>query len=256
MKELVVRPIGVVRSPFGEKVEAPRQARIAQDARGTIEIVPELESALDDLEGFERIWVIFWFDQAEMRGTKVLPPRSEKKRGVFATRSPHRPNPIGLSTVILEKREGNVLHVRELDMIDGTPVLDLKPYIAYADAFPDTKQGWLASSPDDPRPRWTVVYSRIADEQIAWIAERDPLDLGARVEDALSLGPMPHPYRRIKKTEDGGYVLAVKEWRVRFRIEGQTVIVDGIDSGFREKERPEAHRAFVEKFSRGDVTER
>jgi tRNA (adenine37-N6)-methyltransferase len=250
VKELVVRPIGVVRSPFGEKVEAPRQARIAAEARGRIEIHPELESALDDLDSFDRIWVIFWFDQAEMKGTKVLPPRSERKRGVFATRSPHRPNPIGLSSVVLEKREGNVLFVRELDMIDGTPVLDLKPYIAYADAFPESKQGWLAATADDPRPRWAVIHSPLVEEQLAWIAERDPLDLTGRIDDALSLGPMPHPYRRIKKTDDGAYVLAVKEWRARFRIEGQAVIVDRIETGYRPKELPELHRAFVEKFSR------
>lgn len=251
VKELVVRPIGVVRSPFGEKVEAPRQARVAAEARGRIEVDPELESALDDLDGFDRIWVIFWFDQAERTpATKVLPPRSEKKRGVFATRSPHRPNPIGLSCVVLEKREGNVLHVRELDMIDGTPVLDLKPYIAYADAFPESKQGWLAATADDPRPRWAVIHAPLVEEQLAWIAERDPLDLSARIHDSLSLGPMPHPYRRIKKTDDGAYVLAVKEWRVRFRIEGQAVIVDRIDTGYRPKELPDLHRAFVEEFSR------
>src|SRR5688500_15682462 len=155
--ELVVRPIGVVRSPFTEKVEAPRQARVAEEVRGRIEIFPEHESALDDLDGFDRIWVIFWFDQAERTpATKVLPPRSDRKRGVFATRSPHRPNPIGLSSVVLEKRERNVLHVRELDMLDGTPVLDLKPYLAYADAFPEAKQGWLSQPADDPRPRWAV----------------------------------------------------------------------------------------------------
>lgn len=247
----MVRPIGIVRSPFGEKVEAPRQARIAAEARGRIEIVPELESALDDLEGFDRIWVIFWFDQAEPTPvTKVLPPRSDKKRGVFATRSPHRPNPIGLSSVVLEKREGNVLFVRELDMIDGTPVLDLKPYIAYADAFPDSKQGWLSAPAEDPRPRWAVIHAPLVEEQLAWIAEREPLDLAARIDDTLSLGPTPHPYRRIKKASDGGYVLAVKEWRVRFRIEGQAVIVDRIDTGYRPKELPEHHRAFVERFPR------
>lgn len=250
MVHLVVRPIGVVRSPFTEKVEAPRQARIAADARGRIEIVPELEPALDDLEGFQRIWVIFWFDQAEMRGTKVQPPRSERKRGVFATRSPHRPNPIGLSSVVLEKREGCVLHVRELDMIDGTPVLDVKPYIAYADAFPDAKQGWLAATADDPRSRWAVVHAPVVDQQLAWIAERDPtIDLRTRIEDALSLGPTPHPYRRIKKHDDGTLVLAVKEWRVRFRIEGRVVIVDRILTGYRAKELPELHRAFGERFS-------
>jgi tRNA (adenine37-N6)-methyltransferase len=140
--------------------------------------------------------------------------------------------------------------VRELDMIDGTPVLDLKPYIAYADAFPESKQGWLGATVDDPRPRWAVVHAPLVEEQLAWITEHASLDLSARIDDALALGPTPHPYRRIKKTDDGAYLLAVKEWRVRFRIEGQAVIVDRIDTGFRPKELPDLHRAFAEKFPR------
>src|SRR4051812_28085149 len=98
-----VRPIGFVRSPFHEKVEAPRQATVAGDVVGEIEILPEHEDALADLGGFSRIWVLFWFDRAAGRSvsSKVQPPRSAAKRGVFATRSPHRPNPIGLSAVRL-----------------------------------------------------------------------------------------------------------------------------------------------------------
>jgi tRNA-Thr(GGU) m(6)t(6)A37 methyltransferase TsaA len=131
-----VVPIGYVRSPFREKADAPRQATLA-DVTGTIELLPEYVDGLSDLEGFDRIWVLFWFDRAEGWKPKVLPPRSTEKRGVFATRSPHRPNPIGASAIRLDRIEGNVLHVRDLDILDGTPVIDLKPYIAYADAFPD-----------------------------------------------------------------------------------------------------------------------
>ena len=97
-----VHPIGFVRSPFVEKVEAPRQAVASEGARGRIEILPAHEHALEDLEGFERIWVIFWFHEvpAGPSPSKVLPPRSDRKRGVFATRSPHRPNPIGMSAIL------------------------------------------------------------------------------------------------------------------------------------------------------------
>jgi tRNA-Thr(GGU) m(6)t(6)A37 methyltransferase TsaA len=129
MDSFVVRPIGLVRSPFAEKAEAPRQA-VAEGAAGVagrIEMFPEHEHALDDLDGFDRIWVLFWFHEAHGSRAKVLPPRSNRKRGVFATRSPHRPNPIGMSAVRLERVDGLVLHVRDLDLIDGTPVLDIKP---------------------------------------------------------------------------------------------------------------------------------
>jgi len=244
--ELTLRPIGFVRSPFTEKVQAPRQARVAEGVRGTIEILPEHEHALEDLDGFDRIWVIFWFDRAPKTPvSKILPPRSEKKRGVFATRSPHRPNPIGMSAVRLERVEGCILHIIDIDLLDGTPVLDVKPYIAYADAFPDASMGWLA---EDPKKTWEVSFTEEAKAQLEWILERDAsVDLRARIEEALALGPAPHPYRRIRKTPEGS-VLAVKEWRVRFRVDGRKVVVERIATGYRPKERPEVHRAFVARF--------
>lgn len=256
--EIVVRPVGVVRSPFVEKVEAPRQSRVGEGVAGRVEIVPELEHAVADLDGFERIWILFWFDRAasEVPGdttrAKVLPPRSDRRRGVFATRSPHRPNPIGLSAVRLERVEGRVLHVRDLDILDGTPVLDVKPYLAYADAFPDARAGWLEAR--DPRPTWNVAFDPDAEEQLAWIAAQDPLNLRTRIIDALALGPEPHPYRRIRRTADG-LVLAVKDWRVRFRVEGNTAFVERITTGYRPRDLAvgkdpahELHRAFVERF--------
>jgi tRNA (adenine37-N6)-methyltransferase len=248
-----VRPIGFARSPFREKADAPRQAALSPDAAARIEILPEHERALDDLDGFDRIWVIFWFDRAEGRGaSKVLPPRSRKKRGVFATRSPHRPNPIGLSAVRLDRVDGLVLHVRGVDFIDGTPVLDIKPYIPYADAFPEAKVGWLGPSP--PEPEWQVELTGLAEEQLEWIASRTDIDLRKRIVSTLSLGPQPHPYRRIRRAE-GGFVLAVKEWRISFRLHGRAAVVERIASGYRAKELAngttsthEVHRAFTARF--------
>ena len=251
-----VRPIGFVRSPFAEKVEAPRQATVADGIAGTIEVLPEHGDALSDLAGFGRIWVIFWFDRAagKSAASKVLPPRSTEKRGVFATRSPHRPNPIGLSAVRLERVEGRVIHVRDLDLLDGTPVLDLKPYLPYADAFPDAATGWL-ETPHDPRSSWSVVLSARAEEQLAWLVSQGlALDLRGRIVEALSLGPQPHAYRRIKKEPDGASVLAAKEWRARFRETGaQVLAVEEIFSGYRARELIEAkapalHCAFALRF--------
>jgi tRNA-Thr(GGU) m(6)t(6)A37 methyltransferase TsaA len=257
--DLRVRPIGIVRSPYKEKVEAPRQATIGSDVVGTIEIVPELVDALDDLQGFERIWVLFWFDrgapgseEAPPPRPKVLPPRSDRRRGVFATRSPHRPNPIGLSAVRLDRVDGCVLHVRDLDILDGTPVLDVKPYLAYADAFPDARAGWLEAP--DPRPRWRVTTSPLADEQLAWLEGRSVRDLRERIVSALALGPEPHAYRRIRTTPEGR-VLAVKAWRVRFDVEDSCIVVVSISTGYRPRDLEEGaepehalHRAFVEQF--------
>lgn len=261
-ESLVVRPIGFVRSPFLEKAEAPRQAVAlgAEGVAGRIEVLPEHERSLDDLEGFDRIWVLFWFHQAKGGPrTKVLPPRSDRKRGVFATRSPHRPNPIGMSAVRLERVEGLVVHVRDLDMIDGTPVIDIKPYVPYADAFPDAKTGWLAAT--DPVRSWSVVFSALADAQLAWVAAESGgspgFDLRARINEGLALGPQPHPYRRIKKGADGQPVLAVKEWRARFSVssDGDVITVESLASGFRPRELASGtdpalrlHRAFVARF--------
>jgi hypothetical protein len=186
----------------------------------------------------------------------VLPPRSDKKRGVFATRSPHRPNPIGMSAVRLDRVEGLVVHVRDLDLLDGTPVIDIKPYLPYADAFPDARMGWLDAP--DPRRSWNVRFTEDAEAQLAWLATQGlPVDLRARITEALALGPQPHPYRRIKKTDDGALLLAVKEWRARFSVDtaATTITVDSIRTGYRARELAggdapvlAVHRAFVARF--------
>lgn len=250
--ELTVRPIGFVHSPYMEKAEAPRQATASQGAEGRIAILREYEHALSDLEGFERIWVLFWFDRAEGARMKVLPPRSDRRRGLFATRSPHRPNPIGMSAVRLIRVEGLDVFVRDLDMIEGTPVLDIKPYVPYADAFPDAKEGWLDAT--DPIERWRVTFSTLAAEQLRFIVESGGKDLRGRIEDTLALGPEPHPYRRIRKTSESELVLAVKEWRATCRVDGRSIEVESLKTGYRAKELagPDetlaVHRAFVARF--------
>lgn len=260
MDPLLVRPIGFVRSPFSEKVEAPRQGEVARGVGATIELLPEFEHAVLDLEGFERIWILFWFHLNEGWKPKVLPPRSDVKRGVFSTRSPHRPNPIGMSVVTLERVAGVTLHVRDIDLIDGTPVVDIKPYIPYADAFPRSKTGWLETqghkedSPVDPIPSYTVSFAPLAEEQCAWIESESGFDVARRLAEALSLGPQPHPYRRIRVTETGS-TIAIKEWRARFHTDSRTITVHSLFSGYRSKELAEnkdssldVHRKFVEKW--------
>ena len=102
-----------------------------------------LGAAFRDLEGFDRIWLVFAFDRSEGWTTEVKPPRGGPKRSVLATRSPHRPNPVGLSSVELVAVEDRALRVRGIDLLDGTPILDIKPYVPYADAFPDARAGWI-----------------------------------------------------------------------------------------------------------------
>jgi len=194
--------------------------------------------------------VIFWFDRTERArpASKVLPPRSDVKRGIFATRSPHRPNNIGMTAVRLDRVEGLVVHVRDLDLLDGTPVLDIKPYIPYADAFPDARTGWL-EAPRDKKLSFAVAFSPLADEQLAFLGDEGAL-VRTRIAETLALGPAPHPYRRIKKQDDGSLLLAVKEWRATFSVDDRTITVLSIASGYRPRELVEhpLHASFVARF--------
>ena len=241
LPDLTVAPIGVVRSPLASKVDAPRQPRAAEGTTGRIELLPghNFEHALEDLARWERIWVIFWFHLNRGWRPKVLPPRSTSgRKGVFATRSPHRPNPIGLSAVRLERIDGLTLHVQDIDMLDGTPVLDLKPYVAYTDAIVDARNGWLdrdANGAADPIAPFDVHWDEAAAEQAAWVEARTSLALRARVTSTLALGPEPQPYRRIRRDGDG-FVLAVKDWRARFSVDGRRVHVLEIRTGYRDSQ--------------------
>jgi tRNA (adenine37-N6)-methyltransferase len=243
-RTLTLTPIGFVRTALGTKVEAARQPRSGGGALGRIEILPgrNFEHALVDLDGWEYLWVLFWFDRNRGWRPKVLPPRSRTgRKGVFATRSPHRPNPLGLSAVKLERVDGLTLHVADVDMLDGTPVLDIKPYVAYTDAISGARYGWLAdeapaaAAPRDPIARYDVRWDALAAEQAEWIEARTHLPLRTRVTAALTLGLEPHPYRRIRPLGDG-FLLAVKEWRVRFVADGTHVQVREVASGFRDSQ--------------------
>jgi len=247
-------PIGVVHSPFVEKIDAPRQAQAALDVDATIELFAgrDLEHALEDLATWERLWVIFVFHRVEGWRPKVLPPRSDRRRGVLSTRSPHRPNPIGLSAVRLVGVEGLIVRVRDIDILDGSPVLDLKPYVPYADAFPEAGSGWLEKA-RDPLPDYEVTWSDEARAQAAWLAGRG-IDLAGVVETALALGPTPNAYRRIKRI-DQGHELAVKAWRARFDVAGKVVRVRALASGYRPRDLAtnddaalDVHRAFEAAF--------
>jgi tRNA-Thr(GGU) m(6)t(6)A37 methyltransferase TsaA len=133
----------MVRSPFKEPAGTPIQPVYAGETEGIVEVFPEYADGLRDLDGFERIWLLYWLDRAPAPRLRVTPFRDHVERGLFATRAPCRPNPIGLSCVRLLRVSGNQLTVGGLDILDGTPVLDIKPYVPQFDAFPQSRAGWL-----------------------------------------------------------------------------------------------------------------
>jgi tRNA (adenine37-N6)-methyltransferase len=139
------RPIGHVKSPYKDTKEVPKGLGAQHDAEGVIEILPELQAGLTDIDGFSHLIVLWVFDRAEGFELLGTPPCDDRAHGVFATRSPRRPNPIGLTVVELLRREGSRLHVRGVDMLDGTPVLDIKPYLSSIPAE-TLRRGWLAEA--------------------------------------------------------------------------------------------------------------
>ena len=137
--------IAFVHSPYKETSAIPRGLGARHDAEGSIEVLREFEPGLADIEGFSHLFVLWVFDRSQDFSLTAYPPADDREHGVFATRSPRRPNPIGLTVVDLLGRDGAVLHVRGVDMLDGTPVLDIKPYLS---SIPTEKlrRGWLAEA--------------------------------------------------------------------------------------------------------------
>lgn len=139
------QPIGFVSSPYKSTSEIPKGLGAKHEAEGTLEILPEFELGLTDIEGFSHLFVIWEFDRSEGFGLLGNPPSDDRPHGVFATRSPRRPNPIGLTVVDLLHREGTLLRVRGVDMLDRTPILDIKPYLSSVPAE-QLRRGWLAEA--------------------------------------------------------------------------------------------------------------
>lgn len=262
-----IEPIGIFHGDAVYKYDAPRQGRLFAGHPGRIELTPgrNFETALRDLEGFERIWVIFQFHENEgWRPTTrpPIPPKGRDRVGTFASRSPYRPNPIGLSCVRLLKIEGLTLYVDEADLLDETPVLDIKPYIPLADAFPDAKAGWVEEQEGDT---WSVECSEEFDAQNCWIAERSNFDLESFARVQLSHGNFSKDVfdssrRRLtvdESTRKG--VLAYRTFRIHFGFDPveKKVVLARISSGYSDLElRDDAdkygdkplHRGFVSTF--------
>ena len=253
-------PIGFFRGAVTDAAAAPRQGAAAPGARGIIQLQAGCgyEAALDDLNGFERLWVVFVFDQAKGWKPRVQPPRGGGKRGLFATRSPHRPNPIGLSCVRLVGIDGLHLEIAECDLLDGSPILDIKPYLPYADAFPTAAAGWTDGLDHSP---WTVVSSPLIQAQFAWLANSGyAWDVDALSLAMLSEDPTPEGRHRIRALDGDCFELAVKTWRLRFRIDPVARQVERLSLGTgysdtalagEEESRwgdHELHRRFLKQF--------
>lgn len=220
-----IEPIAHIRTPFPEKFGIPRQSGLVAEAKGTIVFDPKYRDpdALRAIEGFSHLWLIWGFSAVEQDGFTPLvrPPRlgGNEKRGVFATRSPFRPNELGLSVVRLEgvektKGKGTVLNVSGVDLLDKTPIYDIKPYIPYADAHPDARGGF-ASDPDEG-----VLIVNCDDEILERLG-----DDAAAVLAALARDPRPAYHDNPERV----YEMRYGCWTVRFSVDGDTLTVHSVE---------------------------
>ena len=227
-------PIGICRSAYTDKFGIPRQPRLVTAAEARIELLPpyDREEAFQALEGFSHVWLVFIFHadclEANWSPT-VRPPRlgAQTKVGVFASRSPYRPNPIGISAVAQHglERKGQrlMLKVAGADLLDGTPILDIKPYVPYADAIPEAQGGFAQARPE---PRFAVRFSAQA---VVAIAEQDPQDrlrLRELIEQVIAQDPRPGYMDRYPDRRE--FVLQLYALEIQWRLEGDCARVTRI----------------------------
>jgi len=255
--EFTFEPIGYVRCGQKYRSEAPRQGVFAEN-EGIIRLEKghNFEQALMDLTGFSRIWVIFAFHLNNNWKPLVQPPvvGQKKKVSVFATRSPHRPNSIGMSCVEFIKVDGLDVHIRNFDMLDDSPVFDIKPYIPEADSFPDSQIGWLENVKANSYP---IEFSELAKKQMLWLEKRNGLDLKNFCEVQLHHDPVNASRKRIELKGQNEYIIFCRTWQIHFSLDekNQQITINYIKSNYlREELSPESpdpyndkdiHRAFI-----------
>jgi len=239
MSHLTLNPIGTIHTGVTVKFNTRHQPNAGRIARNVVELLPHqgFEVALRDLDGFSHIWLIWWFDRNTNWRPTALPPRgSTQRRGVFATRSPHRPNPIGISAVPLLGIEGLKVFVGDVDLLDGTPILDIKPYLTTADTFPEASLGWVGEVEDlhSAPPRYAVTITDLARAQIEWLKSTWSIEFIERAVELLALDPSVHRTRRIRKLRDGRFIMGCGTWRIIFSVCNFEVTIDLVTSGYPE----------------------
>lgn len=248
--ELILRPIGFLRAGKQVKFQTQHQPDESSVEENHLDLLPGrgFDPGLRDLSGFTRIWLISWFDRNDSWRALVLPPRGPaRRRGVFATRSPHRPNPLGLTPVQLRSIQGRRLILGPCDLMDGTPILDIKPYIPAYDSFPDEKAGWTEALDRALReaPGYRVAFAPLADEQATWLRDRWHIDFRSRLVDLLSRDPSVHRGRRIRARGAELRVAGCGAWRAIFAVEGDCVEVRCLEPGYPRRFLADPSRAAI-----------
>lgn len=234
------QPIGIFRSDKSSNYDVPRQSGIYEHASNKEDYIElfkghQFEQALENLNGFSRIWVIFEFHKNKNWNPKVMPPRgSHVKLGVFSTRSPYRPNPLGLSCVEILRIEGLKIFISSSDLLNDTPIFDIKPYIPEYDSFPQEKIGWLESL---KQQKYQLSFSSIAKEKIDYLLKIHKIDLLAFIQRSLEFEPMNKETKRLIFTNQTS-MLCYRTWRILFKVQEDTKLVEIFDiiSGYSTEE--------------------
>jgi tRNA-Thr(GGU) m(6)t(6)A37 methyltransferase TsaA len=237
-----MQPIAYVRSPYRQKFAVPRQPNLVREAVGDICFVPPFAdpNMLRGIDGFSHVWLIFRFHQTADEGwaATVTPPRlgGTERVGVLASRSPYRPNPLGLSVVeivgVMQHGAELRLRVRGLDLVDGTPIYDVKPYVPYADSMPDARGGYATTAPAvDEASRIGVAFSDTATQQLANLAF-SLCDLRSLITEVLQQDP--RPAQHIRNHEQRDYGMHLYDYNVRWRVSNavaEVLSIEQVDDG-------------------------
>lgn len=229
----IINPIGIIHSPYSEKFAVPRQPNLVTEGQGELHLLPPYNNpdAIKGLEQFSHLWLLFQFHQIELDKWRltVRPPRlgGNKTLGVFATRSPFRPNHIGLSAVELKdiviKNKQVILKLGSVDLVDGTPVIDIKPYLPYCDSYPEAIAGYAQSMPDKTL---TVEFSKKALQLLKSHQLTYP-NLAALITQVIAQDPRPAYKQKSLKEQDYGFRLY--HFNIKCRISDKHAIVEDID---------------------------
>ena len=251
-------PIGVFHCIETYPYEAARQGAVAYESLGRVELDAgqNFEQALQDIAGFSHLWILFQFHHNSGWKPLVSPPRGKRKVGVFASRAPYRPNSIGLTCVRLLSVSGRTLEVADHDLLDGTPILDIKPYLAYADSVPEATAGWLDEIDE---PVWKVVFSDAARERVRWLEAHGVACLEAFLVQQLADEPFNRRRKRLKRLGETEWEIAYRTWRARFTADANEsrINIEDLRSGYSREDRDSVddpyqdkvvHRGFVAQF--------
>jgi tRNA-Thr(GGU) m(6)t(6)A37 methyltransferase TsaA len=257
MSPVTFNPIGVLKSDQVEPYQASRQPDgLSSEAVITLNSGQNYEQALTDLAGCSHLWIIYAFHKNENWKPMVQTPRSNRKIGVFATRAPYRPNPIGLSLVKLESVDGLNIHIGPNDILNDTPILDIKPFHPESDVAEDVHIEWLESS---LTPKMGLSFSPLASEQIDYLENQngDMTQLRSFIYRQLEYDPTNAEKKRVEFVQSY-WVLAYRTWRIDFIVQDTTVAILGIRTGYSEEDLAagedkyldkDLHRKFIKNFA-------